>query len=206
VSKADTVRALYLTGFAKEHWSSQWPDNQLDLLPAIKNRADGANSVLLSGVLGAGKTSLLSCFAQALFQELVNGADGCLAYMLPDLFAQRCRYVTHTDLSKIWEREFQDDPTGSEDEFYKAGVLFLDDIGTAPDTQSGRNMARLEALIDYRWSNHLKTFIGSNINLADLQSRKNSQWNRIGRRLGESNWIIYREMKKKFSINVDKLS
>lgn len=205
-NKADTIRALSLVGFGSAHFNARFPDEHLGLLRPVK-ATDGANSVLLSGTLGAGKTSLLSCFAQELFKGFATAANGMFAdpekqgipgYMLPDLFSRRALYVTHTELSKVWEREFQDDPAGSEDDFYKTGILFLDDLGTAPDTGSGRNMARLEALIDYRWSHHLKTFIASNMYLEELKLKKNSQWFRIARRLSETDWMIYRKLETKY--------
>lgn len=200
MDKADTIRALHLVGFGSAHFNAVWPDGCLDLLQPVKNQSDGQpNSILLSGVLGAGKTSLLACFAQELFKGFIAAANGCPAYMLPDLFASRVRYCTHTELSKSWEHEFDDNWTGIDAEEYgKAPVLFLDDLGTAPDNQSGRNIARMEALIDRRWSNKMKTFVASNISLADLQSKKNNQWNRIGRRLGEPDWCVYRELKEKY--------
>lgn len=195
--KSDIITALHRVGFGSRHFDSVWPDSQLDLLNPVK-AVEGCNSVMLSGVLGGGKTSLLSCFCQELFKSFAVSANGVEPHVKPILFASRAIYVTHTELSKVWEREFSDDPVGSEDEFYKAPILFLDDLGTAPDTASGRNIARLEGLIDWRWRNKMKTFIASNISLKDLERPLNAQWHRMARRLADNEWMVYRELKKKY--------
>jgi hypothetical protein len=58
-------------------------------------------------------------------------------------------------------------------------------------------MARLEALIDWRWSQHLKTFIGTNVKLKELHQKP--EWKRIGRRLAEPGWMVYRELATKYA-------
>lgn len=196
IDKADMIRALALVGFGSAHWSALWPDSQLELLAPVKAR-EGCNSVMLSGVLGAGKTSLMACFAQTLFKSLAESANGTPGYMLADLFARRVAYITHDELSDMWSKEFKDD-SQSPDGFFTVPILFLDDMGWGADSQTGRNLIRLGGLIDYRWRNNLKTFITSNTSLSDLGKPRYKEWHRIHRRLAEKDWCIYKELNAKY--------
>lgn len=198
MNKADSIIALSRVGFGSAHLSAVWPDDYLTLLPPVKNLEEkGANSVFLSGLVGKGKTSLLACFCRVLFQGFADKVP-IEAHLATLLFARRAVYLTHTELSKYWEREFQDDSGGNGDEFWGVPILFLDDMGTAPDTNSHRNMAKLENLIDYRWRNHKKTFIASNLSLAEFKKPARAEWFRIARRLSEKDWMTYIELKTRF--------
>ena len=147
---------------------------------------------------------MLAILCKMVFENWIDLCDDNSNPNLVYVFAKRAKYCTHSELADIWSNEFNDSsdlPT--EDYFKKAPILFLDDLGAAPINQSGRNMAKLEELIDWRWSNRMKTFIASNISLKDFWKPQNSQWHRIARRLSEPNWMFYQQLTHKF--NVDKL-
>ena len=187
-----TERMLKLVGFRPEHWHYDYPPEYFDIneqLKAVAISQGKPNSILLGGVVGTGKTAMLATLCKSIYKA--NGVPSV------DLFASRVKYCTHSELSDIWSNEFNDSSElPPEDYFKKAPVLFLDDLFSAPVNASGRNTAKLEELIDWRWSQHLKTFIATNISLKDLW--KNKQYQRIARRLSEKNWMYYVELKHKF--------
>ena len=190
------MRALELVGFRKEHWDYDYPDCYAEFnekLEAIAKAKTGVNSVLLAGSVGTGKTALLNIMCRSIFGSGVGRN-------LPDFFAKYAKYCTHGELTASWENEFnQNSDLPTEDYFKKAPILFLDDLFSAQVNQSGRNIAKLEEFIDWRWSNRLKTFIATNISLKDLWKPANKQYHRIARRLAEPKWMYYVELKHKFN-------
>ena len=195
------MRVLELVGFRKEHWDYDYPDCYVEfkkpLLSAAIHTDSQTNSVLLAGVVGTGKTAMLAVICKAFYAEYkwAFGKD-----LGADFFARGIKYCTHSELANIWSNEFNDSSDlPHEDYFKKAPALFLDDLFSAPVNVSGRNTAKLEELIDWRWSNHLKTFIATNISLKDLWKPANKQYHRIARRLSEKKWIYYQKLDHKFN-------
>jgi len=195
------MRALQLVGFRPEHWGYDYPDCYAEFnkrLKVIVTMTGYPNSILLGGVVGTGKTAMLAILCKSMYKEFLK----TLAFespTAPDIFAYNMKYCTHSELANIWSNEFNDSsdlPT--EDYFKKAPVLFLDDLFSAPVNASGRNIAKLEELIDWRWSNRMKTFLATNISLKDLWKPANKQYWRIARRLSEKNWIFYQQLTHKF--------
>lgn len=195
------MRALELCGFRKEHRHYDYPDCYAEFNDKLKSVAIHSfkpNSILLGGVVGTGKTAMLACLCESIYWKWA--ADMMpLSLVMPDLFAKKAKYCTHSELADIWSNEFNDrSDLPPEDYFKKAPVLFLDDLFGAPINASGRNTAKLEELIDYRWSTHLKTFIATNVSLKDLWRPANKQYHRIARRLSESDWMYYQTLTHKF--------
>lgn len=199
------MRVLELVGFRKEHWGYDYPPEYAEYrktFTELTTATGKPNSILLAGVVRTGKTAMLAKICDILFTgyclgQWLNKTKSSVAAMA-DYFAKDVKYCTHSELADIWSNEFNDSselPT--EDYFKKAQVLFLDDLFSAPVNVSGRNTAKLEELIDWRWSNHLKTFIATNISLKDLW--KNKQYARIARRLSEKDWIHYQILTHKFN-------
>ena len=214
-----TTRALTLVGFRPEHWHYDYPECYAEFNDKLKEVAISQgkpNSILLGGIVGTGKTAMLAILCKSMFDDYrmrisrrnYNDVNNkvIMAEMIksdtelvPDIFGSWVKYCTHGELSEIWSHEFDDNSDLPDEKMFKeAQVLFLDDLGTAPDTQSGRNMAKLEELIDWRWSNRMKTFIASNISLKDFWKPRNSQWHRIARRLSEPNWMFYQQLTHRF--------
>lgn len=189
-----TDRALALVGFRPEHWGYDYPPEYAEFnvrLGLIVTHGLKPNSILLGGVVGTGKTAMLATLCKSLYEA--NGVPSV------DLFASRVKYCTHSELADLWSNEFNDrSDLPSEDYFKKAPVLFLDDLFSAPTSLSGRSTAKLEELIDWRWSNHLKTFLATNISLKDLWKPANKQYYRIARRLSEKKWMYYQTLTHKF--------
>ncbi len=207
------MRALELVGFRPEHWHYDYPECYAEFNDKLKEIAISQgkpNSILLGGIVGTGKTAMMAILCRSIFEALMKAAiaSGREAIRIepenygtenvyPHYFAKRVKYCTHSELANIWSNEFNDaSELPSEDYFKKAPVLFLDDLFSAPVNLSGRNTAKLEELIDWRWSNHLKTFIATNISLKDIW--KNKQYQRIARRLSEKDWIFYQKLTHKF--------
>lgn len=189
------MRALELVGFRPEHWGYDYPDCYAefnDKLKGIAIHGQKPNSILLAGVVGTGKTAMLACLCKSTYEA--NGVPSA------DLFASRVKYCTHGELTASWENEFNDrSDLPTEGYFKKAPILFLDDLFAAQVNQSGRNIAKLEELIDWRWSNGMKTFLATNISLKDLWKPANKQYHRIARRLSEPDWIYYQTLTHKFN-------
>lgn len=204
------MRALELVGFRKEHWDYDYPECYAGFnvrLGLIATHGLKPNSILLGGVVGTGKTAMLAILCKSLYERslektrisphnmIIRGIDEVYPYS----FGRQVKYCTHSELADIWSNEFNDSSDlPPEDYFKKAPVLFLDDLFSAPVNVSGRNTAKLEELIDWRWSNHLKTFMATNISLKDLWKPQNKQYHRIARRLSEGKWIYYQELTHKF--------
>lgn len=194
------MRALDLVGFRPEHWGYDYPDCYADIAEGLAHIVTGSalekpSSILLAGAVGTGKTTMLANFCKDIL---------ALTNQPPDYLAARCKYCTHGELTASWENEFNENshlPTA--DYFKMAPILFLDDLFAGQVNQSGRNIAKLEELIDWRWSNHLKTFLATNISLKDLwkpakEGGAGKQYHRIARRLSEEKWIYYQTLTHKF--------
>ena len=198
-----TDRVLALVGFRKEHWGYDYPDCYVefeDKLRYIADAPDEPNSILLAGVVGTGKTAMLAVLCKSIYEHWHETGPVEPQDMIVDYFAKDVKYCTHSELANIWSNEFNDSSDlPHEDYFKKAPALFLDDLFSAPVNVSGRNTAKLEELIDWRWSNHLKTFIATNISLKDLWKPANKQYHRIARRLSEKKWIYYQKLDHKFN-------
>ncbi len=196
------MRVLQLVGFREEHWGYDYPPEYAefeDKLRYVADAPDEPNSILLAGAVGTGKTAMLAVLCKSIYDVWYKTRPIEPKYVITDFFAKEVKYCTHSELADVWSNEFNDrSDLPTEDYFKKAPVLFLDDLGAAPINQSGRNMAKLEELIDWRWSNHLKTFLASNISLKDLWKSQNSQWHRVARRLSEPNWMYYQVLTHKF--------
>ena len=205
------MRHLELVGFRPEHWGYDWPDcyaefeNKLLSVATTTEVKDGylcnavtiPNSLLLAGNVGTGKTVMLAILCKALYATFssVLGIDAGA-----DLFAKPIKYCTHGELTKTWEHEFDDNSNlPTEDYFKTVPILFLDDLFSGQVNPSGRNIAKLEEFIDWRWSKHLRTIIATNISLKDLWKPANKQYHRIARRLSEKKWIYYQPLTHKFT-------
>jgi len=205
-------QAIAGIGFRSEHLDKSYPkqfDNYKgqNFNAIMRQIAQAApvqrpNSILLVGVVGAGKSSLLAAFAKTYFEAFGFKRPSTKPKFLPACFQDQAAYCTHTELSKLWEHEFDDDQSFVNPEYFThVPALFLDDIGTAPVNQSGRNIAKLEELLDYRWGSHLKTFAASNVTLADLlKPPLRNDWIRIVRRLSEKEWMFYHLMPEPYHI------
>jgi len=203
------MRCLELVGFRPEHWGYDYPDCYADIeqeiiVKAISPVDSKPNSILLGGVVGTGKTAMMAILCKCLFKAICNDSDitvgSLMSHIWAEQFGRDVKYCTHSELANVWSNEFNDSSDlPSEDYFKKAPVLFLDDLFSAPVNASGRNTAKLEELIDWRWSNHLKTFLATNISLKDLWKPANKQYHRIARRLSEPNWIFYQKLTHKFT-------
>lgn len=211
----NTLRVLQLVGFRPEHCKYSYAQEYTPLEKAIMRAATAdariqPSSVLLAGSLGAGKSVLLAIMCRAIYQvalrDVISSPDNKVIRGIEDVFpyyfAKNVRYCTHTELATIWEHEFDSNLDLPEEKMFKeAKILFLDDMGGAPQNVSGRNMAKFEEFIDWRWSNGLKTFIATNLNPTDLIKPKFGQWNRIARRILDRDWmlqvILTHEFKKK---------
>jgi len=208
------MRALELVGFRPEHWGYDYPDCYAEFNNKLKEIAitpvkNQPNSILLAGAVGTGKTAMMAILCKTLFKQICDDSDitgGILIHLWAERFGSDTKYCTHGELTKTWEHEFDDNselPT--EDYFKKVPILFLDDLFSAQVNQSGRNIAKLEELIDWRWSNRMKTFLATNISLEDLWGKKSSKgryydktYHRIARRLSEEKWIYYQQLTHKF--------
>lgn len=194
------MRALELVGFRPEHWDYDYPDCYVEFNEKLRRIAigwDKPGSILLAGSVGTGKTAMMAVLCKSIF----TGSMVCISkeWVLPSLFASKVKYCTHGELTASWENEFnQNSDLPTENYFKKAPILFLDDLFAGQVNQSGRNIAKLEELIDWRWSNRLKTFIATNISLKDLWKPANKQYHRIARRLSEKDWIYYQKLDHKF--------
>jgi len=196
------MRALELVGFRPEHWGYDYPDCYAEfkkpLLSAAVHTDSERNSALLDGAVGTGKTVMLAILCESMYWRWVEKTFP-ISLVMPNLFAKKVKYCTHGELTASWENEFNENSDLPTENYFKmAPVLFLDDLFAGQVNQSGRNIAKLEELIDWRWSNHLKTFLATNISLKDLWKPANKQYHRIARRLSEEKWMYYRTLTHKF--------
>ena len=164
----------------------------------------------MAGGLGAGKSVMLAVLCREIYQtSLVDAITESQSKILrgiedvyPYYFAKQVKYCTHTELATIWEHEFDSNLDLPDEKMFKeAKILFLDDMGGAPENMSGRNIAKFEEFIDWRWSNGLKTFIATNLSPDEIVRPKFAQWHRIARRVLDRDWmlqvILTHEFKKK---------
>lgn len=211
----NSIRALQLVGFRPEHcrygYAKEYEpleNRLLGVATAVQDKKP--SSALLAGSLGAGKSVMLALLCEAIYKTALmdvlkspdNKGLGGLGDVFPYYFAKKVRYCTHTELATIWEHEFDSNLDLPDEKMFKeAKILFLDDMGGAPENMSGRNIAKFEEFIDWRWSNGLKTFIATNLSPDEIVRPKFAQWHRIARRVLDRDWmlqvILTHEFKKK---------
>ncbi len=200
------IKALELVGFKREHWHREYPKVYKNLNERIEEVARARypampNSILMAGVVDSGKTSMMACICKSIFDEW-ESSQKMPGYMKPDLFAGLVGYCSHEDLVNSWENEFNPDSLYRDANLYRnCQILFLDDLGAAPENVSGRNISKLEEFIDWRWSNRKKTIVSTNLSpdeyyIKDFARMKAghrplyAQWHRIFRRLLSNRWMM----------------
>jgi DNA replication protein DnaC len=154
-------------------------------------RAGGQiRSLLLSGPVGTGKTTILCYLAYHCFRELSVPESALYrpsqAEDDPELAGFHWRwpgigFISTGELFDLFFDRLRD----RTEELKRVGVLFLDDFGREYQTEFP--LSKFENWIEYRYANLLPTFISTNISPQELAKKK--EWARVVDRFRDSQWM-----------------
>ncbi len=135
------------------------------------------NGLILSGNRGSGKTYIAVSiineynknekFNEYVINDIIKAQDkGYLDDLGLDI-GSRCRFIKEKDVIQLSEKYNYKENTSPIDEFKKAKILVVDDVGTSYG-DSRKIMSHLFDLFDYRYSQGLSTIITTNLSKEEL--------------------------------------
>ena len=136
------------------------------------------NGLILSGNRGSGKTYIATCIINEynknarlnkwVVEDIIKGIDNAYADDLRVRIDSDCRFIKEKDVINLSEKYNYKDNTSLIDEYKKAKILVVDDIGSSYG-DSKKTMSILFDLIDYRFSQQLSTIVTTNLSKEELQ-------------------------------------
>ena len=142
------------------------------------DQCKGKNGLILSGNRGSGKTYIAASIINeynlnepvsestinAITKARENGYIDDLGFKIDS----RCRFIKEKDVIQYSEKYNYKENTSLIDEFKKAKILVVDDIGSSYG-DSKKIMLSLFDLFDYRYSQQLSTIITTNLSKEELK-------------------------------------
>lgn len=135
------------------------------------------NGLILSGNRGSGKTFIAAsiineynkkqAFNEGVIKEIIKSHENGFLNDLGVKINSNCKYIKEKDVILLYEKYNYRDNTSPIDEFKKAKLLVIDDLGTTYG-DSKKIMSILFDLFDYRYSQELSTIITTNLTKEDL--------------------------------------
>ncbi len=152
-----------------------------DFPPAYRTLHTGCKGLFVYGPRGTGKTYLMAALARATIQDHLNAAREVVQSPNPASYPYM---VSSIDLLREIRATFDNDRRETESsiiERYRThAILILDDLGAEKPTPWA--LTTLFAIIDARYRDMRRTYVTSNLSLADLSEQTSD---RITSRLGE---------------------
>lgn len=138
----------------------------------------GKNGLILSGNRGSGKTyigvSVINEYNknkplnEYVIKEIIKAQENDYVDDLGVSINSKCRFIKEKDVIQLSEKYSYKEKTPPIDEFKKAKILVVDDVGTSYG-DSRKIMSILFDLFDYRYSQKLSTIITTNLSKEELK-------------------------------------
>lgn len=175
---------------------ARYADARLDLVdtiiqPVVEKAiaqllAGEPKGLLLSGNVGAGKSSIMAVVARGYFEGLLTPPE---SYPPAKIVAERLiNWVTHGELINILRAHDRTAPgAGTYPMELMAGILFIDDLGRGYEDKSDWNLALQDEFFDWRWTHKRTIFATTNKTPEEL--RRWPGWERAVDRICDPAWM-----------------
>ncbi len=138
----------------------------------------GKNGLILSGNRGSGKTYIAASIineyninepvSESTINSIIKAHNNGYINDVGFKIDSRCRFIKEKDVIQLYDKMSYKEKTPPIDEFKKAKILVVDDIGSSYG-DSKKIMSYLFDLFDYRYSQQLSTIITTNLSKEELK-------------------------------------
>ena len=142
------------------------------------DESQGKNGLILSGNRGSGKTYIATSvineynrnekFKENVISDIIKARENGFGDDLGYDISSNCRFIKEKDVIQLYERYSYKEKTPPIDEFKKAKILVVDDLGSSY-CDSKKLMSILFDFFDYRYSQQLSTIITTNLSKEELK-------------------------------------
>lgn len=142
------------------------------------DEAQDKNGLILSGNRGSGKTYIAASIIneynrraklrENVIADIIKAHENGYGENLDYKISSECRFIKEAEVIRLSEKYSYKESTPPIDEFKKAKILVVDDVGSSYG-DSKRIMSRLFDFFDYRYSQQLSTIITTNLSKEELQ-------------------------------------
>ena len=145
----------------------------------VNEKTEKKNGLILSGNRGSGKTYIAASvineynknepFNEFVIKDIINAHNNGYIEELGFNIKSNCRFIKEKDVIKLADKYNYRDNTEPVDEFKRAKILVVDDLGSSYG-DSKKIMSVLFDLFDYRYSQGLATIVTTNLSKDELQA------------------------------------